>query len=548
MAIIVGDGTTGFEAFGDRIQLPYGTNFPSNPTAGQLFFKSDEDKVYIRNAAGSAWEQVSGSSGSGNLSTLFDILADNSAIALYALDGNAANSSGNAATNGTASNLSFTGGKFGTGSGNFNGTNSTISTPNLKNSYPISISMWVQSDLTVPFDPGSNGMDELFNMSINGQRVSCGFVRNSGWPTGITLMYGGTSHFSGHTAFLSDTTSSTWHHIVYSIAGSANTNHRVWIDASPVHLVNVGGAHGGSAGWNIGSNSTSGEFWDGRIDQVRVFNKTLTDDEVWYLYREGAATNDIVTSGLKLWYDFSNLGCYSGSGTTVNNLAPNHSSIFTGTLVNNPPLAGSGQAKYIDFERDNSTYISTSTNPSSVMANKQVTLEVWAYHESIGSDIGSMISSQSDSSGQNGVSISTDGRTAHGGGPNGYHYQLGRVNGGYTTDGGSGNTAANTGNVSNRWDHIVATFDGSKKLVYENGSLLTDMGSFEFNGSEGIEYSNIVFLIGAQPEGGTSGTRNRFYDGGIAIARIYDVALSPAQIAHHYNTERGRFGAPAIGV
>ena len=539
MAIIVGDGTTGFEAYGDRIQLPYGTNFPSSPTAGQLFFKSDEDKVYIRNAAGNAWEEVSGSSGA-NLSVIFDVLGGSSALALYALDGDATDS-GSGSNDGTASNLSFTGGKFNGGSGDFNGTNSTISIPNLKNSYPISVSMWVQSDLPVPFEPGSGSMDELFNMSINGQRVSCGFVSNVGWPDGPTIMYGGTSHFSGHTSFLSDTTSTTWHHIVYSIAGSTDTNHRFWVDGHPVHLVNNGGGHGGTANWSIGSNGAGGEYWDGRIDQVRVFNKTLNDDEVWYLYKEGAVKNDIVTTGLKLWYDFSNLSCYPGSGTTVNNLAPNHSSDFTGTLVNNPSLAGSGVAKYIDFERDSSTYISTSTSPSSVMANKQVTLEVWAFHESIGSDIGSMISSQSDSLGQNGVSISTDGRTTHGGGPNGYHYQLGRINAAYTT-GATGNTPANTGDVSGRWDHVVATFDGSNKLVYENGSLLTDMGDFEFGSTEGIEYSNVVYLIGAQPEGGTSGTRNRFYDGGIAIARIYDVALSPTQVAHNYSIERSRFG------
>jgi hypothetical protein len=45
-------------------------------------------------------------------------------------------------------------------------------------------------------------------------------------------------------------------------------------------MTNNGGGHGGSAGNNIGSNSSSGEFWPGKISTVLGYNTTLTDAQV----------------------------------------------------------------------------------------------------------------------------------------------------------------------------------------------------------------------------------------------------------------------------
>ena len=42
---------------------PYGTSFPSSPTAKELFWRTDEKKLYRRNDGNTAWEAVVGEGG-----------------------------------------------------------------------------------------------------------------------------------------------------------------------------------------------------------------------------------------------------------------------------------------------------------------------------------------------------------------------------------------------------------------------------------------------------------------------------------------------------
>jgi len=158
---------------------------------------------------------------------------------------------------------------------NFDG-NDTIASSSIFSSYPFSVSMWVTNSLN--WVAGSNQMDQLFNMSISGQRVSMGIVNVSGWPGVITLMYGGTSHWTcpGPIA----TGSNDWHNITWVVYGSNNSNHKIYLDSVSQTLTNNGGAHGGTAGWNIGSNNTNGEHWHGKISNVLAYNRTLSADEV----------------------------------------------------------------------------------------------------------------------------------------------------------------------------------------------------------------------------------------------------------------------------
>ena len=176
--------------------------------------------------------------------------------------------------NGTLSNTTFSG--AGAGSFSFNGSSSTVSMPTVFSGYPFTVSMWVTHDSS--WDPGPADMDQLFNMSIAGQRVSLGIVKNSGWVTGPTLMYGGTSHWSCPNP--TNTSSSAWHNITWVVFGSNNSSHKIYIDGVSQTMTDNGGAHGGTAGWRIGSNSSSGEYWPGEISTVLAYNTTLTEAQV----------------------------------------------------------------------------------------------------------------------------------------------------------------------------------------------------------------------------------------------------------------------------
>jgi hypothetical protein len=210
-----------------------------------------------------------------------DFFQDGSGIALWRLDENISDLSGN--YNGvSSSNVTYStvDKKIGIASGVFAG-NASISMPTVKNSYPLSVSMWVQD--TNAFNPSTSGMRELFNMSIAGQRLSLGNLNNPGWPIGLTIMYGGSNHWSGSVSAFSPN-STNFFHIVFSIVGSNNASHAAYFNGNAVTLTNNGGAHGGAANWALGSNGASAEFWSGKIDHVRFFNKALSQTEVSRLY------------------------------------------------------------------------------------------------------------------------------------------------------------------------------------------------------------------------------------------------------------------------
>lgn len=244
-----------------------------------------------------------------------------------------------------------------------------------------------------------------------------------------------------------------------------------------------------------------------------------------------SATSGYTSSGLYIHYDFSNTACYPGSGTAITDLVGTQNGV-----VFNAQFAGSGVTRYFQFVRSAAnTYVTMGSSIPSGQSTVELTLEAWAWHNSIGTDLGAIISSQNDGAGSWGASINTDGRTAHGGGPNSYHFQA-RVGGGYTTDSTNGDTLPNTV-TTGQWVHVVVTKDSTGlKSVYQNGLLMTTMGTW----AGALGWSNTRWQLGMQPD--SNSALYRFYDGRIAIARIYNRALSAAEVNSNYNGQKARFG------
>jgi hypothetical protein len=218
--------------------------------------------------------------------TKLDVLGDGSCKALWRFDGNVLDDSGN--YNGTASNVTFSTlqKKMGTHSAVFNGSNSTISIPSVLNAFPLTVSVWAQHDLG--WYSASNINTEIINMSIAGNRLTIGFVQESTWTRGPTIMYGNSNHWtcnSGTAGLAGD--KENFHHIVYVCPTYNDANTSFYVDGVKIPSVNNGGGHGGTAGWNIGSNSAGAEHFPGKLDNLRIFNKALTQAEITYLYNNG---------------------------------------------------------------------------------------------------------------------------------------------------------------------------------------------------------------------------------------------------------------------
>jgi len=98
----------------------------------------------------------------------------------------------------------------------------------------------------------------------------------------------------------------------------------------------------------------------------------------------------------------------------------------------------------------------------------------------------------------------------------------------------------NVGSVGvGSWMHVVATYDGSRMRLYLNGGQI---GSRSESGT--VSTSGASVWIGGNPPSSTA----RPFDGLIDEVRIYDRALSSAEIQGNYNSGQGRYGGPEAGL
>ena len=213
-----------------------------------------------------------------------NIISDNSCVALYKLDSDGTDVSGNYDATGyiTGSGGYYPIAKYGSASFSPSLSSAVLDLPDVLNAYPFTISAWLNlSNL----DNGAQ--NEVVNVGIAGQRVSIGMYDWAG--TGNvqpTIFYGGSNHWywTGYTFSLS-----TWFHLTWSVAGSNNSSHATYINGSASGLTanNGGGSHGGTAGWALGGAFNGAERFQGYIDNVRIFNKALSASEAATLYSRG---------------------------------------------------------------------------------------------------------------------------------------------------------------------------------------------------------------------------------------------------------------------
>ena len=241
--------------------------------------------------AGSFRARLSASDGA-NITTRFvdfslsfydalDALNDGSCIALYKLNGNGDDVSGNHNATGY-----FTGSSSGFDNsiykydGSLNTTSTVLNLPDVRTSYPITISAWVRPSNV------SGSFQEIMNMTMgSSQRLIVGMTPYNG-NFGLIIAYGGSNHwyFTPTAAF----SNNTWYHLIFSIVGNNNSSHAVYVNgAADFTANNGGGSAGGSAGWALGGNASGAERFSGHIDHVRVFNKALSATEAATLYNGG---------------------------------------------------------------------------------------------------------------------------------------------------------------------------------------------------------------------------------------------------------------------
>jgi hypothetical protein len=238
-------------------------------------------------AGNSTWKDQSGNSRDATVSGTMGI--SDRCVALYNFHSDATDLTGN--YTGTETNITYASGNYGQAAV-FNGSSSKIDLPNLGTSVSGSnartVSLWVNLDhypsagevLSSAFSMGTASSNASFIISL----TTTGAVRVSGynndWITTETI------------------STNTWANIVAVYRGGAfetSANSDIYIDGNLATKTHTGGSTGSlnttNSNYSIGNYDVlSLYYFDGSIDQVRLFNRAITPEEVTSLYNENSST------------------------------------------------------------------------------------------------------------------------------------------------------------------------------------------------------------------------------------------------------------------
>jgi hypothetical protein len=291
-----------------------------------------------------------------------------------------------------------------------------------------------------------------------------------------------------------------WRHIVATYNG---TTRALYVDGVLKTTSSASGNINNGNILNIGAYQNQSVYtFNGRMNQVRIYNRGLSQSEILQNYYNGP----IVTSGLTLALDAGNLVSYGGTGTSWKDLNGNNNF----TLINGVSYDTlDGGCLSFDGTNDIATGTVSTLNTGGGQYN---TVTFWMYLRS---------------------------------GNGGFPFELG----GYRLWVPGDNFGFNTGNsdiygipssqLTNKWVHVGAVFYNgaytNNNKLYINGTLqtLTQRMSSASAGSAGTS----IAIGGYQGEYASY----PFY-GKIGPMQMYAGELNQLQVQQNYNAQRGRFG------
>ena len=312
-----------------------------------------------------------------------------------------------------------------------------------------------------------------------------------------------------------------WHHIV-GVAKASSTTIDMYVDGVLINGVASLLSWAGTATTNalrLGKNYGSA-FFKGKLSNSKIYNKALSATEISQNYeaQKSKFANTIVQQGLVLNLDAGNPYSYAGAGTTWYDVSGNS---FNATLINSPTYT-SDNGGVLNWASANSQYATVPM--SSTLRVASITEEVWVYLSGTADQV--FIGSQYGTSSNNSFAIWVQsGAFAFGVNTGGNFY--------YSTI-----STVSTG----VWYNLTHTYNATTQLFYINGVLAATYNSAA-SGNISYDTSNTLLAIGADFNGtGYNVGPSVYTNGKMPVVRIYNIALSAAQVLQNYNATKGRFG------
>ena len=225
-------------------------------------------------------------------------------------------------------------------------------------------------------------------------------------------------------------------------------------------------------------------------------------------FQNGWRGPDIVSDGLVLYLDAGSPNSYrTDFGTTWKDMSGNN---YSGSLLNGTTFSSTNQGNFVFDGVDD--YITA----SEIGQLTRFSIESWFRPTAYPNNYAAVVSS------------------VYPGTNNTVNFKIGYESGTAMFGGTYIGTWYYTPSVPttlNTWQQIIFTYNGSGLAIYSNG---VSGGSNAFTGT---------------PNSGGSGIRigrrwdlENYFAGNIAITRIYNRALSAAEVQQNYNAQKSRFG------
>ena len=210
----------------------------------------------------------------------FPSTASSNLIAYYKLDSDATDETGS--YNGTATDVTFSGGRYGAGAV-FNGSSSAIVNTSfgISGNQARSYSAWAYtngSTVGTICGVGNNG--------VAGQSMYLYIDQTAGSGVGSWSMWGFTATYDLYNQSLAaiGNLSNGWHHFI--LTWDASSTFKLYIDGSLADTKTKSVTYNTPAEFAIGRWYDSGYWFNSKIDQVRIYDKTLSSTEVTSLYED----------------------------------------------------------------------------------------------------------------------------------------------------------------------------------------------------------------------------------------------------------------------
>lgn len=209
---------------------------------------------------------------------------------------------------------------------NFDGSDDYVQTgyAGISGTSARTVEAWIKT--TANSDPNNGGVQKVIT-DWGTMNTGSRFTFNLLWNNALRIEVGG-SGLSSKTA-LND---GYWHHVAAVFDPSATNKYSLYVDGNLDTFGNIATTlnTAASSPLIIGKRNDNVNFFDGNIDEVRVWNYAKTASEIDSLKDEELCPN---VSGLVAYYRF-NQGTASGTNTSVTTLTSALSSSANGTLYN----------------------------------------------------------------------------------------------------------------------------------------------------------------------------------------------------------------------